>query len=265
MFDWRLIIDKSLDGNTNMALDEALLESYLQGSIPPTLRFYKWSGDWVSIGYFQNLSREVDLQEVEWINGGVVRRPTGGRGVLHTWEITYSLVIGEDFPGLSKNVVESYKFLIQGIKLGLINLGLSPELKPVKKMNKVGNKTAENKSTSACFDSPSWYELLLENKKVVGSAQMRKKGAILQHGSIKLHFEPEKVARVFGMNSPKGIKMLKQGATGILDLSPDLDEERVLLELKRGFEKAFLVKLNLGKYKEHELERSEILKGIKYY
>ena len=257
MRTWRLIIDGPSKGNFNMAADEALLDSFIQKNSLPTLRIYSWEPMCLSLGYFQNINSR-NIEKLKENNIDLVRRPTGGRGVLHTDEITYSIIIDEEYPGISKNVTTSYKQLIKGIKFGLEYLGLTPLLMPLPQKSE---KKAKN--SSVCFDSPSWYELLIEGKKVVGSAQMRRKGAILQHGSIKLKFDPGLVSSIFGTNK-KQREYLKNAATGIFDLDPTLKKEDCVNAILKGFEKAFEIQLVREGYNAFEKARTKELSKNKY-
>ncbi|WP_241080889.1 lipoate--protein ligase family protein [Natranaerofaba carboxydovora] len=257
MRTWRLIIDGPSKGNFNMAADEALLDSFIEKNSLPTLRIYSWESMCLSLGYFQNINPR-SIEKLKENNIDLVRRPTGGRGVLHTDEITYSIIIGEEYPDVSKNVTTSYKQLIKGIELGLEYLGLSPELMPLSQKS-----AKKDKNSSVCFDSPSWYELLIDGKKVVGSAQMRRKGAILQHGSIKLKFDSNLVSSIFGTNKIQK-EYLKKAACGIFDFDPSLTKEECVSAILRGFERAFEIQLVRENYNAFEKARTNELSKSKY-
>ncbi|MEW5933385.1 MAG: biotin/lipoate A/B protein ligase family protein, partial [Bacillota bacterium] len=123
---WRLIRDGYHDGATNMAVDEAIMLAHARGEVPPTLRFYGWRPPALSLGYAQKAEREVDLEACRRAGVDVVRRPTGGRAVLHDREVTYSVVISTAlFPG---SVVETYRRLSAGLVEGLRLLGLQAEV-----------------------------------------------------------------------------------------------------------------------------------------
>jgi lipoyl(octanoyl) transferase len=172
-----------------MAADEAMLAAVGAGEAPPTLRFYGWSPATLSIGYFQKAADEVRLDEVAARGLGFVRRPTGGRAVLHDAELTYSIVVPEKYPGLPTSVTESYRVLSEGLVHGFRALGLEAEMVSLaSEEEKAKYATA---GSAACFDSPSWYELVVDGRKVAGSAQVRQHGAVLQHGSILLDLDVE--------------------------------------------------------------------------
>lgn len=176
MVKWRLISSGPLTGALNMALDEAIMMSVGRGLAPPTIRFYHWSPPAVTLGYFQSLEKEIDLPACQKAGIDVVRRLTGGRAVLHHRELTYSLVAPEGDPKVAGSVLQSYLSISRGLLEGLAGLGVKAELTE-------GTKSREFNS-AACFDTPSWYELVVGGKKLVGSAQTRRNGCLLQHGSI---------------------------------------------------------------------------------
>lgn len=189
MTTWRFIRSGSLDPAQNMAIDEAIMNAVAEGKAPPTLRFYGWNPATLSIGYFQKAEDEVDLAKVAERGIGFVRRPTGGRAVLHDQELTYSMILPESYPNIPQTVTESYRVLSNGLLYGFRRLGLQADM--VNLADEEEKFKYSSAGSAACFDSPSWYELVVEGKKVAGSAQMRQKGVILQHGSILLDLDSD--------------------------------------------------------------------------
>ncbi len=212
---WRVITGGAETGYSNMAIDEAIMRSVSRRESPPTLRFYAWNPPAVSIGYFQKMPGEVDPGRCSMRGFDLVRRPTGGRAVLHDDEVTYSVCITEsDLPG---TVVETYKILSTGLVRGLNLLGIEASLVP-------HGSAREERSSAACFDAPSWYEVVCDGKKVIGSAQVRRMGAILQHGSVPITFSAENMAYVLAVASERvraRIKStLQKKAAGLSDFLP---------------------------------------------
>ena len=121
---WRFIDSGNSSPSFNMALDEALLDWHSEGKIPPVIRFYGWNPATLSIGYFQKVEKEIDLEAVKAHRLGFVRRPTGGRGVLHEHELTYSVIVSEEHPEMPKTVTEAYRVISEGILKGFHQLGL---------------------------------------------------------------------------------------------------------------------------------------------
>ncbi|MHB0886686.1 MAG: lipoate--protein ligase family protein [Bacillota bacterium] len=192
---WRLIRSEPADAARNMAVDEAIMTAHGRGLVPPTLRFYTWQPAAVSVGYFQSLEREIDVEACRRAGIGIVRRPTGGRAVLHDDELTYSITIAESI--LPGSILETYRYLSRGLLAGFGLIGLRADLtNPPSRGGEpaaAGVAPAPHGSSAACFDAPSWYELTSGGKKIVGSAQTRKNGIILQHGAIILHLDLDKL------------------------------------------------------------------------
>ncbi len=174
---WRLLDTGCRDGFTNMALDEAILTAVSNGLAPPTLRFYGWSSPTLTLGYFQETRKEIDLTACQRLGVQVVRRLTGGRAVLHHREVTYSIIAPMAHPDMRGSVLECYLRLSQGLLAGYRNLGVKAKL---------ATAPPGKTGSAACFDTPSWYELTAQGKKIAGSAQTRRMGCILQHGSLPL-------------------------------------------------------------------------------
>lgn len=180
--DWRLIDSGPGSAGWNMAVDEAMLLISSEGGCPPTLRFFSWDMPSLSIGSFQDIS-ELDMTKLN--SGGIplVRRPTGGRAVLHDSELTYSVACPIPSGFFPSDLMGSYKVIGSCFLAGLKKAGLDAALVPVTK-----NPDRKRRETPGrdplCFSSPSWYEVLAGGKKLIGSAQRRLKGSFLQQGSL---------------------------------------------------------------------------------
>lgn len=230
----------------NMALDEALLQWHSQGKIGPTIRFYGWDPATLSIGYFQKVEKEINLQAVQRYRLGFVRRPTGGRGVLHEHELTYSVIVSETYPKMPKGVTESYRVISEGVLEGFKQLGLDAYFAIPK--TKAEQEMLKHPRSAVCFDTPSWYELVVEGRKVAGSAQTRQKNVILQHGSIILDIDQNKLFDLFKFSSERVRERLLTGfgqkAVAINELSErNITIEEAELAFKRGFEKGLDIEL----------------------
>lgn len=175
---WRLIVDAESDGATNMAVDQAILDAVVEGLSPPTLRFYAWSPPCLSLGRSQPLS-DVDLAACRAAGVDVVRRPTGGRSILHTDELTYSVALLQTDPRTEGGVLEGYRRLSEGLLAGLRLLG-------VPAVHAVGRRVPDADLTAVCFETPSDWEITVADRKLVGSAQWRARGGVLQHGALPL-------------------------------------------------------------------------------
>ncbi len=178
MRQWRLIYDSPTAGSTNMAVDMAILAAVGAGQAPPTLRLYAWSPPCLSLGYGQ-WAAEADFERAAARGWDVVRRPTGGRAILHTDELTYSVILpaGDDIA--AGNVVESYRRISRALVAGLVKLGVQPEA------DKQSDRIEAH--GPVCFETASHYEITASGRKLIGSAQVRRKEGVLQHGSVPLY------------------------------------------------------------------------------
>jgi lipoate-protein ligase A len=185
---WRLLITPPARGSWNMAVDEAVLEAAVQGESPPTLRLYAWEPACLSLGYSQPY-QDVDLSGLEDQGWDLVRRPTGGRAILHTDELTYAVIGPAIEPRLTGSVLESYRRLSEALLAALHRLGVPAEARAQPQM--MGS--SEEKGP-VCFEVPSNYEITVGGKKLIGSAQARRKDGVLQHGSLPLFGDLGRIA-----------------------------------------------------------------------
>jgi lipoate-protein ligase A len=158
----------ALPGALNMAIDEALLGSVSRGESPPVLRLYRWSPPCVTVGYFQSLEAEVDLDACRASGVDAVRRLTGGGAVFHDDEITYSIVLPLGHELAPDDILESYRLICSGLIGGLGLLGVDARFEPIN-------------------------DIAAGGKKVSGNAQTRRQGCLLQHGTILLDLSPERM------------------------------------------------------------------------
>src|SRR5438067_1269568 len=207
---WRLLVDAPAVGAWNMAVDEVLLDGVAAGTTPPTIRFYGWTPPCLSLGYFQPFD-VVDVDGCRALGVDVVRRPTGGRAILHDRELTYSVALPASVLGQDGGVLPSYYRLSVALQDGLRRLGVPATLAP------------ESASSSAahgpvCFDRPSAHEILLHGRKLVGSAQMRRGGGLLQHGSILIEPRIDRLMACLHRTNRGDSRGLEEGVVGLAEL-----------------------------------------------
>lgn len=254
---WLFIDSGFCSPSYNMALDEALLTWHSEGRIPPAIRFYGWNPATLSIGYFQKVEKEINIEAVQKYGLGFVRRPTGGRGVLHDKELTYSVIVTEEHPDMPKTVTEAYRVISQGILEGFRSVGLDAYFAVPRTTEE--KEALKNPRSAVCFDAPSWYELVVEGRKVAGSAQTRQKGVILQHGSIILDIDEDKLFDLFVYRNERVRERMqrnfKNKAVAINQLRKHpLSFDEAKLAFKEGFEKGLNIQL-----KEYTLSENEKL------
>ena len=188
MDTWRLLITPPARGAWNMAVDEAVLRAAGRGESLPTLRLYDWQPACLSLGYAQSY-RDVDTARLKAHGWEVVRRVTGGRAILHTDELTYSVCAPPDEPRLQGSILESYQRLARALVVAVRELGLQVEMEE-------HAAAAGRDQGPVCFEVPSAYEIVVAGKKLIGSAQARKKDGVLQHGTLPLHGDLSRITEV---------------------------------------------------------------------
>lgn len=240
-----------------MAVDEALLDSCAADpGATPTLRLYAWSPPALSLGRFQCASRAHDAGYLRENEVDLLRRPTGGTAVLHEHERTYAVVSrirSAPFPG---GVRDTFESISRALELALRRLGLAARAHAER-----GRRTAQawRDRNAACFGSSSQHEISVDGLKLVGSAQLRRRGAFLQHGSILLRSDPARLARAIGLaQAPGGFGDLA-GALGRDVGFPELDELLVA-----AFSESFRAELAPGELTLAETERATRLRTFKY-
>jgi len=179
MITWRLIYTPPTSGAWNMAADEAILEHIHRGESKPTLRLYSWNPPCLSLGHAQSF-KDVDVERLHAQGWDVVRRLTGGRAILHTDELTYSVTGSAEESVLAGGVLESYNRIAQALLHAVKLLSMPVEMK------EHSLEPAALNLNPVCFEVPSTYEITVDGKKLIGSAQARKKEGVLQHGSLPL-------------------------------------------------------------------------------
>ncbi len=173
---YRFINTGIQDAALNMAIDEAILLHHLKGLVPPTLRVFRWAGPAISLGRFQNVEREIEVEACKQRGIALVRRPTGGRAVYHRAEFTYSIVSGKA-AGVPSGIVAAYAYLSQGLLAALQQLGIQAE---------ISDERVKKNPSAACFASSTQADLTSGGFKLVGSAQVWKEDVLLQQGSLPL-------------------------------------------------------------------------------
>lgn len=263
---WRFIQTGRRSAAENLAIDEAILQSYCAGKTPPTLRFYSWQPAAVSLGYSQHAKQTVNWDFCRRQGFDVVRRLTGGLAVLHDDEWAYSLVIGEKEPSVPATITGSYRYLNQALLAGLRHFGVDAQLSMPQAAYSQKKPTLVS---TVGFDSTLGYEITYRGRKLLGSAQVRKHGAILQHGSLLLSFSPEKVTAAFSDESPQQrvakAQALSQRTTSLWTIMHQTILWRELCHVMRqGFTETLAIELVFGELTAEELVLSRTLTEQKY-
>lgn len=245
---WRLIVDPDSDGAWNMAVDRAIQLARESDDVPPTLRVYGWTRPTVSLGRFQAVE-SVDAEECARRGFDVVRRSTGGRGVLHAHEVTYC-VVASRADGVPGGVAASYAYLSRGLVEAYAKLGIPAQL------------TARDRGdahSGACYLHTSRADLSIDGAKLAGSAQVWCGSTCLQHGSLVIDRDIDAEAAVFSLED-SAIAALRERARTIRDvLGRAPATEEVVAALVAGFDRVIGAGLAVGEYTRQELETASSL------
>lgn len=262
---WRILQSGKNSPAENMAIDEAIMQSVIARKVLPTIRFYDWQPSTVSCGYNQAVDKEIDFEALQKFGFGFVRRPTGGRLVLHDQEVTYSVIAPLE-GRFSGNVTQSYSVISQALAVGLKKMGITVELEK-------GSLDSQHQRQNGnpCFSSSSKYELKCNGRKIVGSAQVRSNNVLLQHGSILLNNDQSQVAYLLpdllATQQEKLAKYLKRKTITVnANLSEPLDYKRASICLEQGFRESWSGDffINHNDLTAEEIELSTHLENTKY-
>ena len=252
---WRLLVTEPADGATNMAIDEALWRSRQTGASPPTLRFFAWAPPTVSLGYGQPLDRHVDLAACRALGVGVVRRPTGGSAIYHDGperELTYSVVATAGDLGIGPDLLETYRWIGAALLRGLQALGAPVELVP--------ERPPDGPAPAFCFARTGVFEIEVDGRKLVGSAQRRQGESFLQHGAVLLGVDAPRLRALFPTtHDPLATLTTLDSALG---RRPSFDE--VAEALTRAFESEHGLDQRPGGLSDDETERVAVLVTDRY-
>ena len=247
-----------------MAIDEAIFREAQRTAKIPTLRFYGWSKPSVSIGHFQNRANEIDLTVCQNEGIDIVCRPTGGKAVYHDDDLTYAVIAGEKNSSFPPDILGTYRVISQCMISGLRHLGIEAELAE----RHHGNNPEQLKAS--CFAVPANYELLVNRKKICGSAQVRSRGTFLQHGSLLITFDPVKTYEMMLPHAePRSyhLRRLRDAVTSLQDYlpvsTPDSLRE-ICFVLKQAFARHFDVILKDGELTPEEEKMKIRLLHSKY-
>ena len=253
---FRLLVTEPQDGALNMALDEALLLGRLRHGSPPTLRLFGWTPPAISLGYGQRLDGRIDLEAARAMGVGLVRRATGGSAILHEGpdlEITYSVTAAAGDFGGAGDLLETYRWIGEGLSTGLRALGVPVDMVPVQPSNPAA-------MPAFCFARTGSFELEVNGRKLVGSAQRRQGTAFLQHGAIMLGAAPERLRRVFpGARDPLADMTTLEA---VLGRRPSFDDAAAALA--EGFRAAHGLTLEPGGLSDEEAALADMLEREKY-
>ena len=256
-----------------MAVDEAIAAAVARGDQPPTLRFYGWEPPAVSLGYHQTLDDGIDSEATVQRGYDIVRRPTGGRAILHADELTYSFCVRQDGIRGGQSTMKSYREISRGIIAGLELLGADVSLGADDDgpgPNFSGQDTFATEGADAakpiCFAKTARCDLQAAGRKVVGSAQVRRHGGILQHGSIPITIDLEdQVAVMPGSDGRVSRQVLAGAAMSVSELlGREIGYEELREAVARGFALTFGIAPDEADLSPEERAEAQRLHAEKY-
>ena len=261
---WRFIDTGSHDAASNMAIDEAMLLTHEAGAAPPTLRVYAWDTPTLSLGYAQKTAQEVDLAACRRHGVGIVRRPTGGRAVLHDQDVTYSIILPTTLSRGPDTLTEHYRRIGIALAAALQRLGLPVHLE----RSRLRAHPRRVAADAACFAALARYELSVAGKKLVGSAQKRLHNSLLQHGSIPLWMDRARLFQCLRV-PPECRDSLVQEAyttmTAVNEVAPlPINAFDMHQALRDSFAESFGVELTEGSLSPEEQRLATELRATKY-
>lgn len=248
----RIIVHEHNSAFFNMAMDEAISEAVIEKLSPPTLRIYKWEKPSVSIGYFQKI-KDINLEHCDERDYPIVRRPTGGRAILHESELTYSFSSRYDSLSFKGRLLEDYSIISKALLSGLKLIGVDA-------MNSLSKERSNGHKNPACFKAVSYGEVTVEGKKVIGSAQKRYSNGLLQQGSMLLNFNAEELHKVLKCGDEEDFSNIGS----IMEYAPEITFDKLRNSLKEAFEAELDIKLITDKPTKHEMKRAKELDREKY-
>ncbi len=238
-----------------MAVDAAILSAVGRDEVPPTLRLYRWDPPCLSLGYSQPFS-DLDQDQLHSKGWDVVRRPTGGRAILHTDELTYAVIGPKTDPRLKGGLMESYQRLSKALSESLKILGLPVQVHLGKNSNTINHPV--------CFENPSDFEITVEGKKIIGSAQARKKEGILQHGTLPLKGDLTRIIQVLNYSNSDqkdqaAAVLLQKAATVEIVLGREVSWDEAATAFQTGFQKTLNVLFKKSDLSSSEKEDAQLL------
>jgi len=247
---WRLIYSPALTGAWNMAIDEAMLLAHEAGLTIPTLRLYRWSPPAISLGLLQRLET-INERACRQLGFDIVRRPSGGGAVLHQHEVTYAIVVDGRICPEGSSVLATYRWLAQGLIVGLKKLGADASLPDQ-------FRSPRHLTEPLCFARLSGADLMVSGRKLGGSAQARRRYFLLQHGSIPLRLEPKVIEQIFGWSGEREFTCLEEVLGQ--EVTPDEFAEALIW----GLSEALGISFTVSGLTPTELKLAEVLFQQKY-
>lgn len=255
MLQWRVIYNEPHTGAENMAIDQAIMEAVGRGDELPTLRFYSWTPACLSLGYAQKFT-DVDMARLAHLGWDIVRRPTGGKAILHIDELTYSVTLPEDNPVVQGGVIASYRRLSSALLGGLEKLAVPADI--------TSREDAGRATGAVCFEVPSDYEVTANGHKLIGSAQVRRQQTVLQHGTLPLYGDVSRICDVLVYDNEDDRQVahqhvIERATTVERAVGHRIEWQAVAEALHESFAETFDLELVVSELSDNEIHRAQEL------
>jgi len=259
---WRFIDSGPLPGATNMAADMAITQVLGREPAPPTLRVYQWSRPTISLGYHQS-EKDIDLLRCSQDGIDVVYRPTGGRAILHDNEVTYAVILPPSSSFFALDIFGVYEFISRCLVHALQSLNIDADFERAKK---TPDGFSRGELSTLCYASSIQYEIAIQGRKLVGSAQRRIHNSVLQHGSILLGDEHLAVAHYLAGHDDQWRhrvhQYLKKQTVSINQLTrTPVTRQQMIAALRQGFAEELRISFTDGQLSNEEMKQSELLRS----
>jgi lipoate-protein ligase A len=247
----RIIRDGAHDARFNMAADNYLLDCAAnRGEV--TLRTYSWNAPAITLGCMQKAEEILDAATMAAHGVSWVFRLTGGRAVLHWNDLTYSCTFPVSLSGMGRSIAESYDVIGRCLRAGLLHAGIATEMHDAPPE---GLSAARNLRLP-CFGSPSRNEIMVQGRKLIGSAQKRTSKAVLQHGSIPIGGEFRRLGEFMAVNSDEKkrlFSLLDGKCTWAGKIVPGIDRDALAVHIAKGFAEVLRFEQYIGAWTDEEL------------
>ena len=257
MESWRLLTTWSIAGHVNMAIDEAIAQQVAEGESPPTVRFYTWNPYTISLGYNQK-TKEINYQSCKRDGIGLVRRPTGGRAILHAEELTYAVIFDSTALFFRSKILETYLLIARALVTGVRRLGIGAEL--VRSNSDSSTNLTKPASRFLCFSTASAFEIVVEGRKLIGSAQRRWPGVVLQHGSLLLGHAHLNLPYYLNLTTDEQAHWRKELEASTICLKDILQHQPTILDvveaITAGFEQIYGIQFHKSELSPQEQSRA---------
>ncbi len=256
---WRCIEHSPAEASWNMAVDESLFISALDENARPTIRFFQWEKPSITFGYMLKVDDELNVELCCERGVPFIRRITGGGVVFHGCDITFSIIFPRNLAPDTSSALNSYRFINRLFLRAFSDLGVRVSLLS----EDVDDDNSRGNSRNVCFTEPTTYDVLYGGRKLVGNAQRRRKGWVLNHGSILYNTRYREMADLVA-DAEDAPALFAKNCISIEEVAPDVTREAVIQAVADRLAADLGVVVEPGELSEEELQSASDLAENKY-